>query len=1127
MGCAARIAVAVVALVLASHSYAQAATLEIPPPSFATSAAAVRPADRADAPCLRAHRPDGAFPATGAFNHGVLPPSSSLTFALPHEEGGSCSPAALASLTPAELADAVTQSTTACLDTLWTFSDDVAAVVSEANVLAAAAAVPGELGDFAANANRLHRLAYFFHIAFFHEWYEPSLSYSSDTLGAVQDALAAYTDEPGFYLESPDLTLLRSEWIIAIDNVNGTHLALDAVQWILDRFLADPNLESDYYEQFTVFHTFFSIARQVGNRASEGAASVWWGVVGEDFLATMAAYALNTAYNGNTGAIVENAMYALSKFAWLDDAAKTSAHAILSEAFRIFPHLSAPWLRAVLSLFDGFGGTLDDATVLELDDIRDEVEDLALPNSFVFDQGRVVFRTAIDEAAARDLYDAMQEVDSQYWRKTGYLDPVAGDVNESLTLVVYGSPQDYWTYQPFLFGLPTNNGGIYIEVQSTFYTYDRTPEQSIYTLEELLRHEYVHYLSSRYLVHGDWGAAGSLYDGGRLVWFEEGLAEYIAGATRTHGVLPRATLVALVEGDEHRYSIADIVAASYGNGFTFYRYAGLFFAFLASERPSMLADVFAVARADDAGEVDALWQSFSADTALAEAYTAYLDTRVAEIASNGGHFAEDHPTEHTPSGLEADNATMLRDLLAAELAWPNGAFRVTGDRFRYSAKLVVPQTDVSSAQAELDTVADGALAGLDAGTKNFANAVCWFGNYEFFAGGARATIVVEGPYRATSNDVTAPESPRNLVAAGGPGLVELLWSGGGEADFAGYNLYRSEQAGGPYVAVNTVPLSTSHFIDTEVVGGTTYYYVATALDAVANESAPSNEVDGSSNVNVLVVNGYFDDGNTSELYAWAAAIEGNGIGVDLWDPYLDGEPTEDLLSGYVGGVVIWAMGYAHSEAAGQFSAARQALLTDYLDAGGSLVLSGAYVANVYGSTALVSDYLHVTPLTNDAPGDGLAGEPGTRIGDALSLDFTSSYYKSEISIEAPGVTELVYAESGSPLGGSAVASVDASYNGVFLAFPLDVLSISSRAVIAGRILAWLAPTALAGDANFDGNVTAVDALATLTAAVGLRECALCVCDVDDSAAITAADALAILRYVVGIPSLLATPGCEV
>lgn len=51
-------------------------------------------------------------------------------------------------------------------------------------------------------------------------------------------------------------------------------------------------------------------------------------------------------------------------------------------------------------------------------------------------------------------------------------------------------------------------------------------EQSIYSLEELFRHEFTHYLQGRYEVQGLWGQ-GEMYQNERLTWFEEGNAEFL------------------------------------------------------------------------------------------------------------------------------------------------------------------------------------------------------------------------------------------------------------------------------------------------------------------------------------------------------------------------------------------------------------------------------------------------------------------------------------------------------------------------------------------------------------------------------------------------------------------------
>jgi hypothetical protein len=62
-----------------------------------------------------------------------------------------------------------------------------------------------------------------------------------------------------------------------------------------------------------------------------------------------------------------------------------------------------------------------------------------------------------------------------------------------------------------------------------------------------------------------------------------------------------------------------------------------------------------------------------------------------------------------------------------------------------------------------------------------------------------------------------------------------------------------------------------------------------------------------------------------------------------------------------------------------------------------------------------------------------------------------------------------------------------------------------------------------GDPTGDGEVTATDALFTLTAAVGIKACLPAVCDVNDDGKVAASDALTILTFSVGIPVVLVCP----
>lgn len=89
-------------------------------------------------------------------------------------------------------------------------------------------------------------------------------------------------------------------------------------------------------------------------------------------------------------------------------------------------------------------------------------------------------------------------------------------------------------------------------------------------------------------------------------------------------------------------------------------------------------------------------------------------------------------------------------------------------------------------------------------------------------------------------DTVAPDTPTNLSAESGVGEVLLIWDENGESDLARYNVYRSPVSGSGYVQINTT--TAPEYTDTDVVNGTTYYYVVTAVDNASNESDHSEEI---------------------------------------------------------------------------------------------------------------------------------------------------------------------------------------------------------------------------------------------------------------------------------------------
>lgn len=88
-----------------------------------------------------------------------------------------------------------------------------------------------------------------------------------------------------------------------------------------------------------------------------------------------------------------------------------------------------------------------------------------------------------------------------------------------------------------------------------------------------------------------------------------------------------------------------------------------------------------------------------------------------------------------------------------------------------------------------------------------------------------------------------PATPTNLTAVPGAKSVTLNWTAP-EGDVAqGYAVFRSKYAGGPYGQIaKWTDYTKPQYVDTTVVGGTTYYYCVRAVNQSGMSTKNSNEV---------------------------------------------------------------------------------------------------------------------------------------------------------------------------------------------------------------------------------------------------------------------------------------------
>ena len=90
-------------------------------------------------------------------------------------------------------------------------------------------------------------------------------------------------------------------------------------------------------------------------------------------------------------------------------------------------------------------------------------------------------------------------------------------------------------------------------------------------------------------------------------------------------------------------------------------------------------------------------------------------------------------------------------------------------------------------------------------------------------------------------DISAPDAPTGLVGVYLNDKVNLHWNQVPTKDFAGFNVYRSDNREGDFQKLNDEILRKSSFTDETAVAKKRYYYYITALDdeVPPNESEPS------------------------------------------------------------------------------------------------------------------------------------------------------------------------------------------------------------------------------------------------------------------------------------------------
>ncbi len=425
------------------------------------------------------------------------------------------------------------------------------------------------------NSTGMYGLTIYLHVAIYLDFFQETINLDEQTYQTIR---LAYGDlaENAYLLENNTyaLELLREYLIVASSpEVRYDAKIVNATERVFKEILITRSWENitDEDEMRTYVGGLNSVYDGIFNNIDNAyeAALVADGKI-IDLMGQIAIDNELIAAGGDLKFLWQNAVGGLTNLAQ-SDALIGRIESHLAAITNNSPRLSPSWAKAKGAL-----NTYGDCSTYNLcqhpASIRLEVEDYLFPKTVSYDDGEMIIRTPLSDEKIQNLYHAAKQVQNQFFRMIQTDEPVAGDINETINMIVFGSKEQYDDYAPFLFGINTNNGGIYIESRATFYTWDRTVGvESSLSLESLFRHEYTHYLQGRYLVPGNWGAS-EIYNNSRLVWYEEGMADFFAGSSDIDGIqmLAQNTRSIINKGSGWP-SLSTVFNSSYSSG-NFYHY---------------------------------------------------------------------------------------------------------------------------------------------------------------------------------------------------------------------------------------------------------------------------------------------------------------------------------------------------------------------------------------------------------------------------------------------------------------------------------------------------------------------------------------------------------------------------
>lgn len=533
------------------------------------------------------------FDATDVRKNVLKRPSIAVNRGARETAAASCSSTQFASLSGQALVTAVTSAPTSCINDLFGLSGSIAAnTFSETKMATIASGLTTVAGRYdGTNRDGALQLILFLRAGYYVQFYDPAVgSYGATLRNAIRPALDAFANNANFGLVNDVHGEVLAEYVTLIDSSAENARYMPVVKRLLDGY--NSSYDAYFWMLSAVNNTFTVLFRGHQNtdfqqlvQSDNSIIDTLYGFANRNF----------NMMGGTNDYLVSNSGRELGRFLQYTGSLKSLAS---SRVKALVDRSSVTGVTA--PLWVGLGEMVDyydsaNCSYYGLCNFKATVESAALPIRYTCSSTLTLRAQQMTSSELANTCSIVGGEESYFHNlmNTGRV-PVANDNNTNLEMVIFNSSTDYGTYAGAIFGIDTNNGGMYLEGdpsvvgnQGRFIAYEAEWVRPTFEIWNLT-HEYIHYLDGRFDMYGDFNA----YLTQPTVWWIEGFAEYMSYSYRN-----LAYTDAQNEAAKATYSLSAIQANDYNSGQTrIYNWGYLAVRYMMERQPSQVNSIMGYTR---------------------------------------------------------------------------------------------------------------------------------------------------------------------------------------------------------------------------------------------------------------------------------------------------------------------------------------------------------------------------------------------------------------------------------------------------------------------------------------------------------------------------------------------------